>query len=289
MTDKVNFSSYVKEHFKSTLNQLAENKSKADNSYHTKYITVNDYLNNFSAEKLNTICHKISQLEYGCDNLTPIIIPKTTGLKDNTMTTENTRLVCVPSVQDRILQKLFIKYLKNYYEEIYKVFCMYDHALNKGYNDKKVDYVDDRGVPKKKTIYGIRKALDDVIEYRSKYRYVIKADIVKFFDNINREIAVKKFEKKFIGLNDDKELIAIFKSFVYCDAKLDYGDPRYKKLIKTYLKELEGKGVRQGMPIASLCSSMYLHDFDNWIIKKEIPYITPLSTSKVIEKRRAPH
>ena len=36
MTDKVNFSSYVKENFKSTLNQLAKNKSKADNSYHTQ-------------------------------------------------------------------------------------------------------------------------------------------------------------------------------------------------------------------------------------------------------------
>ena len=273
MTEKVNFSFYVKENFKSTLNQLAKNKSKADNSYHTKYITVNDYLNSFSAEKLNTIGHKISQLEYGCDSLTPIIIPKTTGLKDNTMTTENTRLVCVPSVQDRILQRLFLEYLKKYYGKIYNRFCEYDHALNRHIHKKEIDTLNKNGQTTKKTIHGIRKALDDVIEYRSKYRYVIKADIVKFFDNINREAAVKNFEKEFIGLNDDKELIAIFRSFIYCDAKLDYGDPKYKKLIETYLKELKGKGVRQGMPIASFCSSMHLHDFDNWIVKKEIPYI----------------
>ena len=145
--------------------------------------------------------------------------------------------------------------------------------MNKGYNDKEVEYIDDKGTPNKKTIHGIRKALDDVIEYRGKYKYVIKADIVKFFDNINREIAVKKFEKEFIGLNEDKELIAIFKSFVYCDAELDYGDPKYKKLIEAYLKELKGKGVRQGMPIASLCSSMYLYEFDNLMIKNSIPYI----------------
>lgn len=273
MTDKVKFSSYINKNFKSTLNQLAKNKSKADNSYHTEYITVNDYLNSFNEQALTDICNRISKLKYNCDHLTPIILPKTNCLKRDVMTLDNTRLVCVPSVQDRILQKLFIKYLKDHYEEIYKVFCKYDHALNKGYNDKEVEYIDDKGTPNKKTIHGIRKALDDVIEYRSKYKYVIKADIVKFFDNINREIAVKKFEKEFIGLNEDKELIAIFKSFVYCDAELDYGDPKYKKLIEAYLKELKGKGVRQGMPIASLCSSMYLYEFDNLMIKNSIPYI----------------
>ena len=273
MTDKVKFSSYINKNFKSTLNQLAKNKSKADNSYHTEYITVNDYLNSFNEQALTDICNRISKLKYNCDHLTPIILPKANCLKRDVMTLDNTRLVCVPSVQDRILQKLFIKYLKDHYEAIYKVFCKYDHALNKGYNDKEVEYIDDKGTPNKKTIHGIRKALDDVIEYRGKYKYVIKADIVKFFDNINREIAVKKFEKEFIGLNEDKELIAIFKSFVYCDAELDYGDPKYKKLIEAYLKELKGKGVRQGMPIASLCSSMYLYEFDNLMIKNSIPYI----------------
>ena len=273
MTDKVKFSSYVNKNFKSTLNQLAKNKSKFDNSYHTEYITVNDYLNSFNEQALTDICNRISKLKYNCDHLTPIILPKTNCLKRDVMALDNTRLVCVPSVQDRILQKLFIKYLKEYYEEIYKVFCKYDHALNKGYNDKEVEYIDDKGTPNKKTIYGIRKALDDVIEYRSKYKYVIKADIVKFFDNINREVAVKKFEKEFIRLNEDKELVAIFKSFVYCDAKLDYGDLKYRKLIEKYLEELKGKGVRQGMPIASLCSSMYLYEFDNLIIKNSIPYI----------------
>ncbi len=273
MTDKVKFSSYVNENFKSTLNKLAKNKSKADNSYHTKYITVNDYLNSFSEKNLTDVCDKISKLNYNCDHLTPIILPKTNCLKHDVMTLENTRLVCVPSVQDKILQKLFLKYLKEHYDKIYNRFCEYDHALNKDIHKKVVDTLDEAGKPAKKTIHGIRKALDDVIEYRSKYKYVIKADIVKFFDNINREIAVKKFKKEFIGLNEDKELIAIFKSFVYCDAKLDYGDLKYKKLIEKYLEELKDKGVRQGMPIASLCSSMYLYEFDNLMIKNSIPYI----------------
>ena len=273
MTDKVNFSSYVKDNFKTTLNQLAKKKSKADNSYHTRYTTVNDYLNSFSNKALDSVCKKISDFEYNCDHLTPIILPKTNCLKHDVMTLDNTRLVCVPSVQDRILQKLFIKYLKEYYKNMYEKFCEYDHALNKGIHEKVVDTLDKDGKPAKKTVEGIRKALYEVIEYREKYKYVIKADIVKFFDNINREVAVKKFEKEFIGLNEDKELVAIFKSFVYCDAKLDYGDLKYRKLIETYLEVLKGKGVRQGMPIASLCSSMYLCEFDNLIIKNSIPYI----------------
>jgi len=273
MTDKVKFSSYVNKNFKSTLNQLAKNKSKADNSYHTKYITVNDYLNSFSEQALTDICNRISKLKYNCDHLTPIILPKINCRKRDVMTVDNTRLVCVPSVQDRVLQKLFLDYLKKHYDKIYDRFCEYDHALNKDIHKKEIDTINKDGQLTKKTIHGIRKALDDVIEYRSKYKYVIKADIVKFFDNINREIAVKKFEKEFIGLNEDKELVAIFKSFVYCDAKLDYGDLKYRKLIEKYLEELKGKGVRQGMPIASLCSSMYLYEFDNLIIKNSIPYI----------------
>ncbi|MGP5301348.1 reverse transcriptase domain-containing protein, partial [Psychrobacter celer] len=218
-----------------------------------------------------SICKKISNFKYNCDHLTPIILPKTNCL--NVMSLDNTRLVCVPSVQDRVLQKLFLDYLKKYYGEIYDRFCEYDHALNKDIHKKEIDTTNKDGQPTKKTIHGIRKALDDVIEYRSKYKYVIKADIVKFFDNINREIAVKKLEKEFIGLDEDRELTAIFKSFIYCDAKLDYGDLKYKKLIEKYLEELKGKGVRQGMPIASLCSSMYLYEFDNLMVKNNIPYI----------------
>ncbi len=273
MTDKVKFSSYVHKNFKSTLNQLAKNKSKADNSYHTKYITVNDYLDSFSEKTLDAICYKISQLKYDCDNLTPIIIPKVIGLKYNAMTTDNTRLVCVPSVQDRVIQKLLIKYLRNKYNKIYRKFCKYDHALNSSFCEKVVESTDEKNQPITVKISGIRKALDDAIEYRNKYKYVVKADIVKFFDNINRELAIEKFEKEFIGLSEDKEIIAIFKSFVYCEANLEYGDSNNRSLIKTYLKQLNGKGVRQGMPIASLCSSMYLHDFDSLMVKNEVPYI----------------
>ena len=201
MTDKVKFSSYVHKNFKSTLNQLAKNKSKADNSYHTKYITVNDYLDSFSEKTLDAICYKISQLKYDCDNLTPIIIPKVIGLKYNAMTTDNTRLVCVPSVQDRVIQKLLIKYLRNKYNKIYRKFCKYDHALNSSFCEKVVESTDEKNQPITVKISGIRKALDDAIEYRNKYKYVVKADIVKFFDNINRELAIEKFEKEFIGLS----------------------------------------------------------------------------------------
>ena len=98
MTDKVKFSSYINKNFKSTLNQLAKNKSKADNSYHTEYITVNDYLDNFSDKALDDVCKRISNFKYNCDHLTPIILPKTNCLKNDVMTLDNTRLVCVPSV-----------------------------------------------------------------------------------------------------------------------------------------------------------------------------------------------
>lgn len=273
MVDKVSFSFYVRENFRSFLIHSSEKKSKADNIYHSNYVSINRYLEEFSDNLLNSICRKISGKKYKCEPLTPIILPKTNCLKNSVLSIDNTRLVCVPSVQDRILQKLFIKYLKVHYKEIYNRFCKYDHALNKDIQTKTIDIITNTGQPTKKDIHGIRKALYEVTEYRDKYKYVVKADIVKFFDNINREVAVEKFKKEFIRLKEDNELVTIFKSFVYCDVNLSYGDFKYRRLIADYLSSLEGKGVRQGMPIASLCSSMYLHEFDNLMVKNDVPYI----------------
>ena len=67
----------------------------------------------------------------------------------------------------------------------------------------------------KKTLSGIRKALYEVIEYRNEYDYVLKADIVKFFDNIDREIAFQKFSNEFLSGVKDVELEYIFKQFKY--------------------------------------------------------------------------
>ncbi|WP_199506983.1 MULTISPECIES: reverse transcriptase domain-containing protein [unclassified Psychrobacter] len=273
MTDKVTFSDFVCKNFEKALYKLSKKKRKADDIYHKDYVSVNAYIDKYNDSILKSMCYKIANQQYRCAPLTPIILPKSSYLKNTLLTMDNTRLVCVPSVQDKLLQKLFIKYLRIYYEDTYNSFCKYDHALNKGINKKEVEYSDKEGNIHKKNIDGIRKALDDVIEYRNQHKYVIKADIVKFFDNIDREQALKKFSTVFSKIENNDELISIFASFIYCDANLAYGDWKYIKLIESHLQILEGKGVRQGMPIASLCSSMYLSDFDNLITRKNIPYI----------------
>ncbi|MGP5547587.1 reverse transcriptase domain-containing protein [Psychrobacter alimentarius] len=273
MVAKITYSEYVKSNFYAELSVLAKDKKKSRSVYHPSYVSVDAYLSRFSEDLLHKICHKISIKEYKCEPLTPIILPKSNCSGKSSLTTDNTRLVCVPSVQDKVLQKVFINYLKTHYKASYHKFCKFDHALNKGISDKKIDIVGKGGKIQDKVVSGIRKSLYESIELRNTYDYVLKADIVKFFDNINREIAFFKFNKEFLGQNKNDEILYIFKKFLYCDAKLDFGDKKYKNLLESHLNKLKGKGVRQGMPLASLCASMYLYEFDEVVTGKGIPYI----------------
>lgn len=270
--DLITFSEYVRSNFLFELKKLSKNKKQSKNVYHSSYISAESYFHHFSNEKLDLICCEISKLKYKCEPLTPIVLPKANYIKNSSLTTANSRLVCVPSIQDKILQKLLISYLRDHYETLYHKFCRFDHALNKGINDKVIDDID-KDTVLKKTLSGIRKALYEVIEYRNEYDYVLKADIVKFFDNINREIAFQKFSNEFLSGVKDVELEYIFKQFLHSDAKLEFGDKRHKKLLEAHLDCLKDKGVRQGMPIASLCASMYLYEFDTLVNDKNIPYI----------------
>lgn len=268
----VTYSEYVKSKFYDELKRLAKNKKKAKSVYHPSYVSVDTYLHHFSDKDLDLICYKITKLEYECEPLTPIVLPKSNCLKNAPLTTDNSRLVCVPSVQDKVLQKLLINYLKDHYRTSYNKFCRFDHALNKDENDKVIDIVH-KGEVVKKTISGIRKSLYEVIEYRNEHDYVLKADIVKFFDNIDRKMALQKFSKEFLSSVNNLELEYIFEQFLYCDAKLKLGDKKYRRLLESHLSSLKCKGVRQGMPIASLCASMYLYEFDMLVDSKKIPYI----------------
>ena len=273
MVAKISYSEYVKSNFYTELSKLAKDRKKSQIVYHPSYESVDAYLSRFSDELLHKICHKISIKEYKCEPLTPIILPKPNCPGKSSLTIDNSRLVCVPSVQDKVLQKIFISYLKTHYKTSYHKFCKFDHALNEGINDKKIGIVDKGGKTQDKVVSGIRKSLYESIELRNTYDYVLKADIVKFFDNINREIAFSKFQKEFLLYKKNDEILYIFKKFLYCDAKLDFGDKRYRSLLESHLNQLKGKGVRQGMPIASLCASMYLYEFDEVVTSNGIPYI----------------
>jgi len=273
MVVKIAYSEYVRSNFYAVLLDLSKNKNKNKSVYHPSYISVDKYLNHFSEKTLDIICDKISTQKYECEPLTPIVLPKANCPKGTPLTTENSRLVCVPSVQDRVLQRILINYLTEHYKDLYHKFCKFDHALNKGISDKKIDIVNQEGRTITKNIAGIRKSLYEVVEYRNEYDYVLKADIVKFFDNIDRETALQKFYKEFLSSEENTEILFIFKKFLYCDANLKFGDKKHRKLLESHLERLKGKGVRQGMPIASLCSSMYLYEFDNLVVSKQIPYI----------------
>ncbi len=72
-------------------------------TYHSKYITLDEFLEErekYKVEIINSI--KLNRFKF--DPLTPIFLPKG---KDNY------RMVCVPSVKDRLIQLLFISYFRD--------------------------------------------------------------------------------------------------------------------------------------------------------------------------------
>ncbi|WP_445660483.1 reverse transcriptase domain-containing protein [Acinetobacter sp. F16] len=178
------------------------------------------------------------------DPLTPIFIPKNSF--------GDYRMVCVPSVKDRLIQLLFIKYLEEIHPLKFKKFSTNDFAL-KGNG-------------------GVKAAHDKLSKFRKLYKFALKTDISSFFDELDRKKVVELFKDKI----DIPDLDKIFNEIINAD-------PNFKLLQATsaeefnkfssIIKKKRGRGIRQGMPIASLLASFYLQDFETVLENNSIKFI----------------
>jgi RNA-directed DNA polymerase len=229
--------------------ELSKFKAKLGNKksslkYHSKYITVDEFLDDKDKHKAEIIS-LIQSNNYKFDSLTPIFLPKDKN---------NYRMVCVPSVKDRLIQLLFMSYLDAMNKK--QEFQTNDFAYGEIYADLK----------------GVKAAHDKLKYLRRKYKYALKTDIESFFDQLDRHRISALFETK-IGLPN---LQLFFKEMIRADPHvnlLQEASEERTELFIEILKRKRGRGIRQGMPIASLLASFYLQDFEKVLQSKGVEFI----------------
>ncbi len=193
----------------------------------------------FAAEldnNLNKISNDLRAGRFGFGPLRPKLIPKGNQGKF--------RLICVPSVRDRLVQRA-----------IADVLSKSDRlsVANSG----------SFGFVKGKTL---RQALKQVIEYRSEYSYVFETDIQSFFDQIQRG-RLKQLVRTRLG---SSSLVPLLYSVIDCEIKAS-DDEENNRIGALGIQR--GLGLRQGMPLSPVLANLALRNFDLRLAKEKIPVV----------------
>lgn len=159
---------------------------------------------------------------------------------------EKYRIICVPTVGDRVIQFSLLSVLKPHLAGM-KV-------------DNPVSFGIAEGVDK--SVVGARKF---ACRARAERSWVYKTDIQQFFDNIDRPTLCDSISK----VVRQRSLHPILHSFV--DAEISDGFDKAWPEIASRNGIRSGRGVRQGMPLSPLFAGIYLRDFDRRLISWGIP------------------
>jgi retron-type reverse transcriptase len=242
---RMKFDQFCEQEFDNVLSSFKTKigKRKSSWKYHSDYQTVESYYIEKDKNKL-ILLNAIRANNFKFDPLTPIFIPK-----DNS---GDYRMVCVPSVKDRLIQLLFIKYLEKIHPLKFKKFSTNDFAL-KGNG-------------------GVKAAHDKLSNLRKLYKFALKTDISSFFDELDRSKVVELFKDKI----DIPYLDKIFNEIIHADPNFKLlqatSEEEFNKF-SSIIKKKRGRGIRQGMPIASLLASFYLQDFETVLKDKGVEFI----------------
>lgn len=143
------------------------------------------------------------------------------------------RLICVPTVVDRIVQRALLDFLS----------IKYDHLLANSIN---------YGFIRGRTVEA---AARRAISLREKHPWIYKTDITSFFDRISRPELVSRMGH----VIRERSLHPLLKAAVSCEVATE------RKTIANRIKALgiaEGMGVRQGMPLSPFFANVVLQLFD---------------------------
>ena len=195
-------------------------------------------LNNFSREptgEIRALARDLESRSFVFSPLKPHLIPKPNG-KD--------RLICVPTVRDRVVQRTLLEF------------------LSKKYHDKlanKISY----GFVKGRTV---QDAARQACKLRTTWPWVLKTDICSFFDQIDRELLSREMRRIVL----DRSLHDILHLAIACEIGVESRSQRNKIHL---LGIKEGLGVRQGMPLSPFFSNVVLAPFDCEIQNRNIPAV----------------
>ena len=156
------------------------------------------------------------------------------------------RPVCIPTIRDRIVQRAINRYLMG-------------PTVKLGMSQQ-VSYGFLRG-------YGsANDAIKMAVTKRTEKRYVVKTDISKFFDEINRNELVEMLSSIRMSPSLIPPLIEVIRS------EVKIKNPTEKERFKKSGLQ-KNRGLRQGMPLSPLLASIFLRDFDKAIVKQNCSFL----------------
>lgn len=154
------------------------------------------------------------------------------------------RLICVPTVKDRLVQRCIADYLES--KEDSPVYNSVSYGFIKG--------------------QGTHKAMEKALELRQQYPYVFETDITKFFDNIPR----LQMKKKITHTLGQSNITPLLHNLVDVEAK---ENANCTQKMMEELGVFKDKGLRQGMPLSPFLANLILSNFDKQIVTLGIPMV----------------
>lgn len=158
--------------------------------------------------------------------------------------TGNYRILAIPTVRDRLVQRCLIRHLEN------------DPRFN---GTSSISYGFSRG-------RSLQAAQTHACEIREHRPWVAQADIIKFFDRIPR-LEIKKLVQKKVRSAVVRDLL--FQA-INCELE-DWGGKAAQIAKENGIQK--GVGLRQGMPASPMLSNLLLKSFDDALAKKGITAI----------------
>lgn len=183
--------------------------------------------------EIRELRHRLSS-KFKPHDLLALVKPKLSG---------GARVICVPTIADRVLQFSLIDELRP--------------RLAAMGLDNSVSYGLVQG--RERSVLGAR---DFACKARVERSWAYKTDIQKFFDNIDRSV----LQRTLRGAVRKSTLLPLLDAFIHTEIG-DGLDPKWKRLVNEAGIQ-KGSGVRQGMPLSPFFAGAYLRDIDRSLLRR---------------------
>lgn len=191
-----------------------------------------DDVRKHSGHVVGVLAQQLKAKTFSFSPLKPQFIPKPGGKE---------RLICIPAVRDRIVQRALLSSLTPRYQKLIA-------------NEISYGFVEGRSVAD---------AATRACFLRAQRGWVYKTDIGSFFDNIARDQLAVTIRRRI----REKSVWPLLVAASACEVK-PWSANENAKIEAAGI--FEGKGVRQGMPLSPFFANLFLDRFDEMIIKKKL-------------------